>query len=388
MMRKEDENDESIKESSSLRKILAVNFNFLHMLVGDDFLMFNAKRIERVVLEYACNALFLKSKVQKQPIRQNPEVTLCCDVRCKIVGRSEEPNVYISNEQTTAAATLSFIQTSISWKHNFCLPVLVPSRDPKSCESRNPMCSKPTPAFKKSQMAAVPVLVPNSNSRSLTLLHNKCIQIEERGKQGERGKRRETALAGASPLSLSLSSVKGGEERACIQERRDAVCRHRRRPGACRRAASRRRPVHGPTSLRYCRSVHKPSSMGQNREERETHEEKPTTSLVAVSAAGCSHHPRELPSHRRYSTAVVALCCWCVSPSRRWRRKAHQFCFCLWVLESEKMPMPLLFVGFRIIAATGITNRKGEVAVFRCHWCCHRTVEAIADYDFDIWVLV
>ncbi|XP_072067783.1 uncharacterized protein [Arachis hypogaea] len=128
------------------------------MLVGDDLLMFNAKRIERVVLEYAGNALFLKSKVQKQPIRQNPEVTLCCDVRCKIVGRSEEPNVYISNEQTTAAATLSFIQTSISWKHNFCLPVLVPSRDPKSCESRNPMCSKPTPAFKKSQMAAVPVL--------------------------------------------------------------------------------------------------------------------------------------------------------------------------------------------------------------------------------------
>ncbi|XLR14845.1 hypothetical protein S83_042783, partial [Arachis hypogaea] len=93
----------------------------------------------------------IKSKVQKQPIRQNPEVTLCCDVRCKIVGRSDEPNVYISNEQTTAAATLSFIQTSISWKHNFCLPVLVPSRDPKSCESRNPMCSKPTPAFKKSQ---------------------------------------------------------------------------------------------------------------------------------------------------------------------------------------------------------------------------------------------
>ncbi|XP_020964912.1 uncharacterized protein LOC107614021 isoform X2 [Arachis ipaensis] len=33
-------------------------------------------------------------------------------------------------------------------KHNFCLPVLVPSRDPKSCESRNPICSKPTPAFK------------------------------------------------------------------------------------------------------------------------------------------------------------------------------------------------------------------------------------------------
>ncbi|XP_020974360.1 uncharacterized protein LOC107630163 isoform X2 [Arachis ipaensis] len=114
MMRKEVENDESIKESSSLRKIPV-------------------------------------SKVQKQPIRQNPEVTLCCDVRCKIVGRSDEPNVYISNEQTTAAATLSFIQTSISWKHNFCLPVLVPSRDPKSCESRNPMCSKPTPAFKKSQ---------------------------------------------------------------------------------------------------------------------------------------------------------------------------------------------------------------------------------------------
>ncbi|XLU49194.1 hypothetical protein S245_044008, partial [Arachis hypogaea] len=56
----------------------------------------------------------IKSKVQKQPIRQNPEVTLCCDVRCKIVGRSDEPNVYISNEQTTAAATLSFIQTSIS----------------------------------------------------------------------------------------------------------------------------------------------------------------------------------------------------------------------------------------------------------------------------------
>ncbi|XLR14829.1 hypothetical protein S83_042767 [Arachis hypogaea] len=125
------------------------------MLVGDDLLMFNAKRIERVVLEYAGNALFLKSKVQKQPIRQNPEVTLCCDVRCKIVGRSEEPNVYISNEQTTAAATLSFIQTSISWKHNFCLPVLVPSRDPKSCESRNPMCSKPTPAFKKSQRAGL-----------------------------------------------------------------------------------------------------------------------------------------------------------------------------------------------------------------------------------------
>ncbi|XP_072067799.1 uncharacterized protein [Arachis hypogaea] len=63
MMRKEDENDESIKESSSLRKILAVNFNFLHMLVGDDFLMFNAKRIERVVLEYACNPLFLKVKM-------------------------------------------------------------------------------------------------------------------------------------------------------------------------------------------------------------------------------------------------------------------------------------------------------------------------------------
>ncbi|XP_020974359.1 uncharacterized protein LOC107630163 isoform X1 [Arachis ipaensis] len=296
MMRKEVENDESIKESSSLRKIPV-------------------------------------SKVQKQPIRQNPEVTLCCDVRCKIVGRSDEPNVYISNEQTTAAATLSFIQTSISWKHNFCLPVLVPSRDPKSCESRNPMCSKPTPAFKKSQrverqiwscclfffcffncaavfgfrdkillgvmdddlllmvrsgfaVAAVPVLVPNPNSRSLTLLHNKCIQIEERGKQGERGKRRETAVAGASPPSLS--SLKGGEERACIQERRDAVCRHRRRP------------VHGPTSLRYCRSVHKPSSMGQNREERETHEEKPTTSLVAVSAAGCRRHPRELPPHRRY----------------------------------------------------------------------------------------
>ncbi|XP_020993547.2 uncharacterized protein LOC107478066 isoform X2 [Arachis duranensis] len=265
----------------------------------------------------------IKSKVQKQAIRQNPEVTLCCDVRCKIVGRSEEPNVYISNEQTTAAATLSFLQTSISWKHNFCLPVLVPSRDPKSCESRNPMCSKPTPAFKKSQsvmdddlllmvrsgfaVAAVPVLVPNPNSCSLTLLHNKCIQIEERGKQGERGKRRETALAGASPPSPSLSSVKGGEERACIQERRDAVCRHRRRPGACRRAASRRRPVHGPTSLRYCRSVHKPSSMGHNREERETHEEKLTTSLVAVSAAGCRHHPRELPPHRRYRAAAPPL---------------------------------------------------------------------------------
>ncbi|KAL4328668.1 hypothetical protein AHAS_Ahas13G0223100 [Arachis hypogaea] len=38
--------------------LLAVNFNFLHILVGDDFLMFNAKRIERVILEYACNALF------------------------------------------------------------------------------------------------------------------------------------------------------------------------------------------------------------------------------------------------------------------------------------------------------------------------------------------
>ncbi|XLR34952.1 hypothetical protein S83_062852, partial [Arachis hypogaea] len=63
MMRKEVENDESVK------------------LVGDDLLMSNAKRIERVVLEYACNALFLK-------------------------------------------------------------------RDPKSCESRNPICSKPTPAFK------------------------------------------------------------------------------------------------------------------------------------------------------------------------------------------------------------------------------------------------
>nr|XP_025644114.1 uncharacterized protein LOC112738058 [Arachis hypogaea] len=85
------------------------------------------------------------------------------------------------------------------------------------------------------------------------------------------------------------------------------------------------------------------------------------------------------------STAVVALCCCRVSPSRRWRRKARQFCFCLWVLESEKTPMPLLFVGFKIIAATGITNRKGEEAVFCCHWCCHRTVEAIADYDFVIW---
>ncbi|XP_057733604.1 uncharacterized protein LOC130948758 [Arachis stenosperma] len=31
-------------------------------LVGDDLLMSNAKRIERAVLEYACNALFLKEK--------------------------------------------------------------------------------------------------------------------------------------------------------------------------------------------------------------------------------------------------------------------------------------------------------------------------------------
>ncbi|XP_020974363.1 uncharacterized protein LOC107630163 isoform X5 [Arachis ipaensis] len=151
MMRKEVENDESIKESSSLRKIPV-------------------------------------SKVQKQPIRQNPEVTLCCDVRCKIVGRSDEPNVYISNEQTTAAATLSFIQTSISWKHNFCLPVLVPSRDPKSCESRNPMCSKPTPAFKKSQMAAVPVLA--AASPSFITNAYKLKKGGNREKEGREGRRR------------------------------------------------------------------------------------------------------------------------------------------------------------------------------------------------------
>ncbi|RYR20855.1 hypothetical protein Ahy_B03g066091 isoform D [Arachis hypogaea] len=237
-----------------------------------------------------------------------------------------------------------------------------------------------------------PVPNPNSRSRSLTLLHNKCIQIEERGKQGERGKRRETALAGASPPSPSLSSVKGGEERACIQERRDAVCRHRRRPGARHRAASRRRPVHGPTSLRYCRrSVHKPSSMGQNREERERDTRR------EAHDQPCRRQRRGLPSPSSRaataslllscSTAVVALCCCRVSPSRRWRRKARQFCFCLWVLESEKTPLPLLFVGFKIIAATGITNRKGEEAVFCCRWCCHRTVEAIADYDFVIWLL-
>ncbi|XP_020974362.1 uncharacterized protein LOC107630163 isoform X4 [Arachis ipaensis] len=167
MMRKEVENDESIKESSSLRKIPV-------------------------------------SKVQKQPIRQNPEVTLCCDVRCKIVGRSDEPNVYISNEQTTAAATLSFIQTSISWKHNFCLPVLVPSRDPKSCESRNPMCSKPTPAFKKSQsvmdddlllmvrsgfaVAAVPVLA--AASPSFITNAYKLKKGGNREKEGREGRRR------------------------------------------------------------------------------------------------------------------------------------------------------------------------------------------------------
>ncbi|XLR53862.1 hypothetical protein S83_004534, partial [Arachis hypogaea] len=73
MMRKEVENDEFVKESSSLRKI--------PVLVGDDLLMSNAKRFKRAVLEYACNVLFLK-------------------------------------------------------------------RDPKYCESCNPMCSKPTPTFK------------------------------------------------------------------------------------------------------------------------------------------------------------------------------------------------------------------------------------------------
>ncbi|XLT33338.1 hypothetical protein HN873_064630, partial [Arachis hypogaea] len=41
--------------------LLAVIFNFLHMLVGDDLLMSNAKCIERAVLEYACNALLLKT---------------------------------------------------------------------------------------------------------------------------------------------------------------------------------------------------------------------------------------------------------------------------------------------------------------------------------------
>ncbi|XLR53864.1 hypothetical protein S83_004536, partial [Arachis hypogaea] len=40
--------------------LLAVIFNFLHMLVGDDLLMSNAKRFKRAVLEYACNVLFLK----------------------------------------------------------------------------------------------------------------------------------------------------------------------------------------------------------------------------------------------------------------------------------------------------------------------------------------
>ncbi|XLU29822.1 hypothetical protein S245_065888, partial [Arachis hypogaea] len=82
-------------------------------LVGDDLLISNAKRIEKAVLGYVCNALLLKIKIQKQPIRQDLEATLCCDVHCKDVGRSEEPNSQLTNEQTTAAATLSFIQTSI-----------------------------------------------------------------------------------------------------------------------------------------------------------------------------------------------------------------------------------------------------------------------------------
>ncbi|XP_020976309.1 uncharacterized protein LOC107638747 [Arachis ipaensis] len=49
----------------------------------------------------------------------------------------------------TAAASGEIARTVVGiLENNFCLPVLVPSRDPKSCESRNPMCSKPTPAFK------------------------------------------------------------------------------------------------------------------------------------------------------------------------------------------------------------------------------------------------
>ncbi|XLU61197.1 hypothetical protein S245_020406 [Arachis hypogaea] len=69
---------------------LALGTKFFPQLVGDDHLMSNAKRIEKAVLEYVCNALLLKD-----------------------VGRSEEPNSQITNEQTTAVAMLSFIHTSI-----------------------------------------------------------------------------------------------------------------------------------------------------------------------------------------------------------------------------------------------------------------------------------
>ncbi|XLQ99167.1 hypothetical protein HN51_053886 [Arachis hypogaea] len=77
--------------------------------------MSNAKRIESAVQEYACNALFLKNKIQKQPIKQNPEATLYCDIHHKAIGRSEKLNAHESNKQTIAAAMLFSIQTSISW---------------------------------------------------------------------------------------------------------------------------------------------------------------------------------------------------------------------------------------------------------------------------------
>ncbi|KAL4397920.1 hypothetical protein AHAS_Ahas01G0240100 [Arachis hypogaea] len=73
--------------------------------VGDDLLMSNAKRIEKN----------MRNKIQKQPIKQNPEATLYCDIHHKAIGRSEKPNAHESNEQTIAAAMLFSIQTSISW---------------------------------------------------------------------------------------------------------------------------------------------------------------------------------------------------------------------------------------------------------------------------------
>ncbi|XLR69668.1 hypothetical protein S83_020340 [Arachis hypogaea] len=76
--------------------------------------MSNAKRIESAVQEYACNALFLKSKIQKQPIRQNPEATLCCDVHHKAIGRSEKLNAQKSNEQTIAAAN-AFLHSNFNF---------------------------------------------------------------------------------------------------------------------------------------------------------------------------------------------------------------------------------------------------------------------------------
>ncbi|XP_020978109.1 uncharacterized protein LOC110271502 [Arachis ipaensis] len=64
----------------------------------------------------------------------------------------------------------------------------------------------------------------------------------------------------------------------------------------------------------------------------------PSPHLFTATAVDGSHR------HRQATTSPDLI-------AGRPNGEARQFCFCFWVLKPEKMPLPLLFVGLKIVAA-------------------------------------